>query len=95
MESDQEEGRVLYYRDEDGKRQDVGIHEPFINDPESDLYFVMATIRDHVEAGDSFEDALELFGTEELQAAVASGQIGEEELMNALIATEAELEAEE
>lgn len=67
-------GRVFYARDENGVKQDAFIHEPILEDPDADLFYRLQVIRDHVDDGHSLEDAVDLFGGESMQQALANGQ---------------------
>lgn len=72
-----EDNRFLYYVDENGQRRDDAIHEPFLNDPQRQTMFQLLVIRDHVEEGNSLDDAVALFGTDFIRQAHREGQLPE------------------
>ncbi|MEM6654819.1 MAG: hypothetical protein AAF596_03365 [Planctomycetota bacterium] len=72
---DDREERFFYTEGEDGKRQDAEIQEPFLAASEASSFFALEVIREHVEEGATIEEALDLFGTDELRAAHAAGTL--------------------
>jgi hypothetical protein len=72
-----EDDRFLYSRDETGRRRDDAIHEPFLADPDSELWFQLTVIRDYVAEGHSLDDAVALFGTGPIRQAHARGLLPE------------------
>ena len=67
-------GQMFYARDDKGLKQDAWIHEPILEDSDADLFFRLQVIRDHVDDGHPLEDAVDLFGGEEMQRAFAAGK---------------------
>ena len=64
---------MFFARDEAGEKQDNWIHEPILENEDADLFFRLQVILDHVEDGASLEDAVALFGGEDMQKAYADG----------------------
>ena len=69
--------RFLYYHDEEGRKRDDAVHEGFLSDPDSELFFQLSVIRDHVADGHSLDDAVALFGTEPIREAHRQGLLAE------------------
>ena len=69
--------RFLYYHDEEGRKRDDAVHEGFLSDPDSELFFQLSVIRDHVADGHSLDDAVALFGTEPIRQAHQQGLLPE------------------
>lgn len=68
-------GQFFYYTDTDGDRQDADIHEAVLDNPLADLFFMLTTIRQHVDEGHDFAEAVELFGNDQLRAAHTDGKL--------------------
>ena len=77
-------GKMFYYRDEDGTPQDADIHEEVLNNPLADLYFTLRNLRAHVDDGHTLEQALMLFGSEQLRQAYDDGKFTLAEIDEAL-----------
>ena len=77
-------GQFFYYEDEEGVRQDADIHEEVLDNPVADLYYTLRTIRQHVDDGNSLEDAVALFGSDELREAYAEGKFTLDDVDEAL-----------
>ena len=68
-------GRIFFHEDENGVKHDIEHLSEFLNDDDANLTSTLLVIRDNVEDGGSLEEALSLFGTAEMQAAYASGEL--------------------
>ncbi len=88
-------GQVFFYLDEDGQKQDAQVHEPILDNEGAELLFVLQVLRDHVEEGNTPEDAIARFAPEGLRTAWDAGEVTWENILSALEEEESEDEEED
>ena len=71
---------AFFFEDEQGVKHDAEILNEFVDDDEAERAVGLRIIRDYVRDGNSLEEALELFGSEELQLSHADGKLTIEDI---------------
>ena len=77
-------GQIFFHEDENGVKQDVEHLAEFLNDEDAELNSTMLTIQEYVSDGGTLEEAIELFGSEELLAAFSSGELQMQDIKEAI-----------